>query len=83
MPLRRHPLDQVLAAGDLPPDQEEGGGDAPLQQAVQQPFRGLPAGPVVKRNGNQVFRRDLCRAVCFLDDRAAGRTACQQRQSQA
>ena len=77
-----HPPDQVLIALDLPADQEKGGAGAPLLQAVQQPLRSIPAGAVVKGDGDQLVRREQGVRPSFRH-RAARRAAGQQCQGQA
>ncbi len=53
MALGLHSPHNVLVAGNLLPNEEEGGGHAPLGKAVQQRPRGGPAGAVVKGEGNE------------------------------
>ena len=56
VPLRLHPLEQLLVAGHLFADDKEGGRRPPFQQAVQQPPGGVRPGPVVKGQ-RRVFGR--------------------------
>ena len=53
MALGLHSPHNVLVAGNLLSNEEEGGGHAPLGKAVQQRPRGGPAGAVVKGEGNE------------------------------
>ena len=82
MTLRGHPFHQILAAGDLTPDEKEGRPGPPVPEAVQQPLRGVSPGAVVKGDGDELLRRDLRRAI--RRRRRAGRRAARcQRQAQA